>query len=242
MVFPYTIYHTPSTIPSSPPKHLIILINPRLVFQREFLPHRKISHLIHVQDPPQVGMTDEIDPEKIIGLPFHPVGRLIKLGSCKHVGFFDGSKDLETDAYIINQVMQVVDHGEFAAGLARIVNGSEVREELKTQLRVVVKKLEHLKIHVLWNFKGEHAIGFVYIQERIPEFFLQSLSDQCVVQSNLFYTIALHELAVFFTVSSSQRFFSHQILDAHESVENSFRAGRTARHVNIHRNNLIDTL
>ncbi len=72
---PLSHSHTP-TLPHFPlsSKHRIVFINACLVFQGIFFSHWKIIHFIHIQDPLQIGMTDKIDPVKIIGLPFHPVG------------------------------------------------------------------------------------------------------------------------------------------------------------------------
>ena len=58
-------------------KHLIILIDPALVFNRILFPHREIIHFIYIQDPYQVGMSYKIHTVKIVGLPFHMISRQV---------------------------------------------------------------------------------------------------------------------------------------------------------------------
>src|SRR6478672_9415333 len=44
------------------------------------------------------------------------------------------------------------------------------------------------------------------------------------------------------TVPSSDAFLTHEILNTHHAIENGFGAGRTARHIDINRHYLVNTL
>src|SRR3546814_399913 len=52
---------------------VVILISPIGVFQRKLLPHWKCDHVVHIQNPPQVRVSLENYPKKVICFPFHPV-------------------------------------------------------------------------------------------------------------------------------------------------------------------------
>lgn len=69
-------------------KHLVILIDPRLVLHRVLLSHREIIHLIHVQYSFQVGVAYKIHAEKIIGFSFHVIGRSVQCCCAEYIGLF----------------------------------------------------------------------------------------------------------------------------------------------------------
>ena len=57
-------------------------------------------------------MPDKMNAKEIIGLPLHPIRRRIDLGGRENIRLCDAGKHLQTEADIIDQIVQVVDYGQ----------------------------------------------------------------------------------------------------------------------------------
>ncbi len=51
-------------------KHFIVFINPALILQWKFFPHREVIHFVYIQNTLQLWMTYKVYPVKIIGFSF----------------------------------------------------------------------------------------------------------------------------------------------------------------------------
>ena len=125
-----------------PSEEAVVLVGAGAIFQPVFLAQGEHIEVIDVQDAPQIGVAAENDAEKVVFLPFHPVGCWPKGGSCRYGGVFFWEESFDPDACVLLPVMEVVNNAELLAAIFGVMNGAQRGQKVELQLFVVAQQLK----------------------------------------------------------------------------------------------------
>lgn len=139
-------------------KETVVFVRPGAIFEAKLFAQRKHVEVIYVKDPFQVRMPGEPDTEKIVFLPFHPVGCRPDVAGAWHMRIVDGKKNFYPQAEILSPVVQVIDNPQFAPGVVGVVNAAKRRQELKLQGIVVAQELQQGLYVIPGGFQRQHAV------------------------------------------------------------------------------------